>query len=311
MLCMFNYTYRLYWFHTKSTRRDMSQEISEHKVKQNIILDSKVAELDVTGKYLLSDLLSQRLPFGTSGFYAHRQLCVYGISRLQTWVHLNSHGLVFLCYKQEHGAPGRQGTCLRSQMAGLQPQSRSPISTLGVTLVFPDGRLGLPENWGLVLLTGSQADWGLSRGCITAFGNLCRVQWELSSCPLPFASSHPSSMLVLFLLRRWCSMKETGHRKSPVSPLSMYLRSLGSLESAWQPPPPPATGGWRWQCRALCLTDLKRNTFPGMRVGTTCRVQSKDTEWDYSCPSSLSLPTSPRQPQPPQHAFSSSDLFLK
>lgn len=33
-------------------------------------------------------------------------------------------------------------------------QSRSPVSTLGVTLVFPDGRLGWPENWGLVLLTG-------------------------------------------------------------------------------------------------------------------------------------------------------------
>lgn len=33
-------------------------------------------------------------------------------------------------------------------------QSRSPVGTLGVTLVFPDGRLGLPENWGLVLLTG-------------------------------------------------------------------------------------------------------------------------------------------------------------
>lgn len=39
----------------------MSQEISEHKVKQSIILDSKVAELDVTG-----NIYSPTLCFGGS-----------------------------------------------------------------------------------------------------------------------------------------------------------------------------------------------------------------------------------------------------
>lgn len=47
-----------------------------------------------------------------------------------------------------------------------------PSQHLSVTLLFPDGPLGCLETGDLWYFSqGSQEDWGLSGGCLRAFGN--------------------------------------------------------------------------------------------------------------------------------------------
>lgn len=74
-LCTFNSKYKthrglqFYLLPTKSTPGDMPQEVYEQKLKQHIMLDSKLDELVRTRKYLSSDMLPKGLRFGASGFY--------------------------------------------------------------------------------------------------------------------------------------------------------------------------------------------------------------------------------------------------